>query len=226
MNGLVERQLSLGRALYVCFFIFERHSIKFTALFFFYKIMKNGWKRKATDTFRSLYDKTHFIVKRNGKLSPVILNDIGFNQRGITSGLILRKYMSDLSEHISKLFGIVVSNAIIIHILWSDDLIIFSDSIDGLRRQLNDLQKFCSENKIIVNETKTKYMGFGMAGQFAVYYNGNNIRQVEEFKYLDTITRPKKNGIKMYFTKKYSFICDKSRKAIFGLQKKLKCMKR
>ena len=29
----------------------------------------------------------------------------------------------------------------------------------------------------------------------------------------------------MYFTKNYSFKCDKTRKAIFGLQKKLKCVK-
>ena len=151
------------------------------------------------------------------KLSPVILNNIGFNQEGMTSGLMFRKYMSDLSEHLSKLFGIVVSNAIIIHILRGDDLIIFSDSVDGLQRQLNGLQKFCSQNKIIVNETKTKFMDLGMAGQFAAYYNGNNIRQVEEFKYLDTIIRSKKRWNQDVF--------DKSRKAIFGLQKKLKCMK-
>ena len=67
----------------------------------FSKIMKNGWKGKAIDTFRSLYDKTLFRVMRNGKLSPVILNNSGVNQGGITSGLIVRKYMSDLSEHIS-----------------------------------------------------------------------------------------------------------------------------
>ena len=90
---------------------------------------------------------------------------------------------------------------------------------------LNGLQKFCSQNKIIVNETKTKSMGFGMAGQFAVYYNGNVIKQVEEYKYLGIIIRPIKRWNQDVFYKKYSFICDKSRKAIFGLQKKLKCVK-
>ena len=61
--------------------------------------------------------------------------------------------MSDLSEHLSKQFGIVGSNNIIMLILWGDDLIIFSDSVDGLQKQLNGLQKICSQNKIIVNET-------------------------------------------------------------------------
>ena len=36
--------------------------------------------------------------------------------------------MSDLSTYLSKEYGIVISNEIIAHILWADDLILFSDS--------------------------------------------------------------------------------------------------
>ena len=97
MKGLVERQLSMGRALYVCFVDFSKAFDKINRSIIFYKLMKNGWKGKVIDTFRSLYDKTYFRVKRNGKLSPVILNNIGVNQGGITSGLMFRKYMSNLS---------------------------------------------------------------------------------------------------------------------------------
>ena len=80
--------------------------------------------------------------------------------------------------------------------------------------------------KIIVNETKTKSMGFSMAGQFAACYNGNVSRQVEECKYLGTIIRPiRRCNQDVFYKKNCSFICDKSRKAIFGLQTKLKCMK-
>ena len=95
LNGLVERQLSLGSTLYVCFVDFSKAFDKINRSILFYKLVKNGWKGKVTDTFRSLYDKTHFRVKRNGKLSPVIPNNIGVNQGGITSGLMFRKYMSD-----------------------------------------------------------------------------------------------------------------------------------
>ena len=90
LNGLVERQLSLGRALYVCFVDFSKAFDKINRSILFYKLMKNGWKGKVIATFRSLYDKTHFRVKRNGKLSPVILNNIEVNQGGITSGLMFR----------------------------------------------------------------------------------------------------------------------------------------
>ena len=144
LNSLVEGQLSLGRELNACFVDFSKAFDKINHSINFYKIMKNGWKGKVRDTFRSLYDKTHFRVKRKAKLSPVILNNIGVYQ-GITSGLRLCKYMSDLSAHLSKQFGIVVSNDIIMHILWDDDLIIFSDSVDGLQSNLMAFKSFVLE---------------------------------------------------------------------------------
>ena len=69
--------------------------------------------------------------------------------------------MSDLSSYLSKEIGIVISNEIIAHILWAGNLILYSGSPTGLQKQLNVLLKFCSNNKIIVNETKTKIVCFG-----------------------------------------------------------------
>ena len=91
---------------------------------------------------------------------------------------MFRKYMSDLSEYLSKQFGVVVSDDIVMHILWGDDLILFSYTVTGVQRQLHSLEKFCSRNKIIVNKTKTKSMSFGATGQFKVYHNEKMIIQV------------------------------------------------
>ena len=225
LNGLVERQLSLGKELYVCYIDFSKAFDKINRSILFYKLIRNGWKGKVIDTFGSLYTKTHFKVKRNGRLSPPILSNIGVNQGGITSGLMFRKYMSDLSEYLSKQFGVVVSDDIVMHVLWGDDLILFSDAVHGLQRQLHGLEKFCSRNKIIVNETKTKAMSFGATGQIKVYYNEKMIMQVDEYKYLGTIIRSTKRRNQDLFFRNFSFVGDKARKAIFGLQEKLKCIK-
>ena len=218
LNGLVERQLSLGKELYVCYIDFSKAFDKINRSILFYKLIRNGWKGKVIDTFRSLYAKTHFKVKRNGRLSPPILSNIGVNQGGITSGPMFSKYMSDLSEYLSKQFGVGVSDDIVMHILWGDDLILFLIQFMGL-------EKFCSRNKIIVNETKTKAMSFGATGQIKVYNNEKMIMQVDEYKYLGTIIRSTKRRNQDVFYRNFSFIGDKARKAIFGLQKKLKCIK-
>ena len=101
-------------------------------------------KGSVIDTLRSLYRKTHFRVKWNGKLNPPLNSNIGVNQGGISSGLMFRKYMSDLSLYLSKEVDIVITNEIIASVLWSDDLILFSDRSTGLQKQQYGLLKFCS----------------------------------------------------------------------------------
>ena len=55
--------------------------------------------------------------------------------------------MSDLSTYLSSEVGIAISNEIIAHILWGDDITLSSDTPSGLQKQLNGLLKFCSNNK-------------------------------------------------------------------------------
>ena len=109
----------------------------------FYKLVSSGWRGRVIDTFRSLYGKTHFQVKRNWRLSRATQKNLGVNPGGNYSGLMFRKYMSDLSTYLSSEVGIAISNEIIAHILWGD-LILFSDTPSGLQKQLNGLLKFCS----------------------------------------------------------------------------------
>ena len=155
--------------------------------------MNSGWKRRVIDTFRSLYWKTCFGVKCNGKSSPPLLNNIGVD-------LLIR----------GGAVGWCLEN------IWGDELILFSDTVEGLQRQLVGLQKFCSHNKIIVNETKTKSMCFGTGEECDVYFNGKLIQQVRRYKYLGTIVRCTKRINQGIFSENSSFVCDKSRKAIFG----------
>ena len=63
--------------------------------------------------------------------------------------------MADLGGYINTEYGVVVSKKILVHLLWADDLILFSYTEKGLQNLLNGLHNFSSNNKMIVNETKT-----------------------------------------------------------------------
>ena len=89
LNGLIERQLSIGIKFYVCFIDFSKTFDLINRTILFYKLMNSRWKGRVIDTFRSLYRKTHFIVKRNGKSSQPLLNNIGVNQGGSSVGWCL-----------------------------------------------------------------------------------------------------------------------------------------
>ena len=135
---------------------------------------------------------------------------------------MFRKYMSDLSRYLSSEVGFAISNEIIAHILWGDYLILFSDTPPGLQKDLSGLLKFCSNNKIIVYEIKTKSMCFGTNENLNVFFNGKPIQQVSQYKYLGVIVRSiKKVGQDMCFNN-YRYISDKSRRVVFSMKRMLK----
>ena len=94
-----------------------------------------------------------------GQLSPSIQNRTGVNQGGISSGLMFRKYLADLGEYLNNQHVIVISDEILVHLLWADDLILFSDTCEGMQNILNGLEKFSSNNQIVVNEKKMLCFG-------------------------------------------------------------------
>ena len=91
LNGLIQRQLNLGKSLFVCFVDFSKAFDLVNRSILFYKLLKLGWGGRVIDTLRNLYSKTKFRVKRNGMLSSPILNEIGVNQGGICSGILFGK---------------------------------------------------------------------------------------------------------------------------------------
>ena len=106
--------------------------------------------------------------------------------------------------------------------LWADDLILVSDSSYGLQKQLDGLQKFCSRNMMIVNELKTKVMVFSKRDEKVITFNGVAIQNADSYKYLGNIIRPVNMCSGDVFKDNSKFLCDKARKAIFLILKKLR----
>ena len=165
-------------------FTFQKHSIWLVTTYhiLFYKIMKGGWTGRVIDTLRSLYSKTHYRVKRGGKLSPMIPSLTGVNQGGAASGILFRKYLQDLDEYLKKDAGVCIGETLVAHLLWADDLVLFSNTKKGIQKQLNGLKHFCANNKMIVNEAKTKLMIFGKKCTGDIFFDEKKIELANEYK--------------------------------------------
>ena len=48
--------------------------------------------------------------------------------------------MADIGNYLNTEYGVVLSDEIIVHLLWADDLILFSDTQQGLQKLLNGPQ--------------------------------------------------------------------------------------
>ena len=213
-HDLIQRHLSIGSTLVVCFVDFAKAFDLINRCILFYKLMKGGWHGPVIDTFRSLYSTTSFRVKNNGRVNPMITNNLGVNQGGVANGILFRKYMADLEPYLSSAHGICISNKIIAYLSWADNLILFSDTFHGLPIQLDGLKQFCSNNHMIVNEIKTKSMVFGYPKKSKLHFNAVSIEEVTNYKYLgniiSSIRLPKQDPL----NNTCQFQCDETRKAI------------
>ena len=154
-----------GEPLYVCYVDFSTAVDLVNRHILFYKLIKQWWCGGVIGTLWLFCTKTYFRVKVDGRISLPIPNHIGVNQGENISGLLFRKYLTDLDEYLRKEVG----DTIIAHLLWEDDLILVTDSIKELQKQLDGLFNFCSDNMMIVNETKTKVMVCGSARRDIVF---------------------------------------------------------
>ena len=130
--------------------------------------------------------------------------------------------MSDLSSYLSSEFGILVGEEVLTHLLWADDLILISDSLSGIKKQLAGLQTFCRNNHMFINELKTKLMVFGCRDKYEIVFNGGIIKQVDKYKFLGVIFRSTDRINSDPFSLNYEYLCDKARKSLFAIKSKLK----
>ena len=222
LTSLVQRQLSLGKPLYVCFVDFSKAFDLVNRAILFYKLINSGWSGRLIETVKDLYSKTSFCFKFQGEVSSAVPNNIGVNQGGNASGFLFRKYISDLGEFLHAKVGVCIGDTILSHLLWADDLILFSDSLTGIQKQLDGLFEFCSKNRMIVNELKTKIMMFGNGPKGEVSFNGNLIKWVDKYKYLGNMINSTKQPNGDIFKENAKYLCQKARGAIFSFFNKTK----
>ena len=71
--------------------------------------------------------------------------------------------------------------------MFTDDIALISDTIQGLKRQLKNLEKFCEMYKMIVNVIKTKIRVFRLGGRLRAnekfFYKGIQLKIVNGFQY-------------------------------------------
>ena len=72
-------------------------------------------------------------------------------------------------------------------LMYADDLIIISESKEGLQKQINKLEEYCAKWKLNINNKKTKVMIFNRGNKLInnnFQTSNGTIENVKEFKYL------------------------------------------
>jgi hypothetical protein len=111
-------------------------------------------------------------------------------QGEILSPILFSLFLEDLETHLqdSGELGIELDQLTLFVILFADDLVLMSETAEGLQNMLNALHGYCVKWNLVVNVTKTKLMVFRRGGVLKANevwrYNNEHIDVVNVFVYL------------------------------------------
>ena len=112
--------------------------------------------------------------------------------RGI-SPFLFSMYLNDIEEHfiLNGFEGINLDMFKLFLLLYADDIVIMSETEEGLKHSLFLLEKYSDRWKLTVNATKTKVMIFRKGGRInrniRFIYKGHVLEIVSKFTYLGIV---------------------------------------
>ena len=184
-----------GKKLYGCFVDFSKAFDTISREKLFEKLLKCGVNGNFYNVLKNMYFNDETRIRVGEHLSDVIFPNQGVRQGCILSPLLFNIYLSDLPLRLESAGGAGprVGWMTFSNVIWADDLIILSESENGLNEMLGELSSYAAENNMTINIDKTKAMIFNKTGRFIrrnFKYRDSNIETVREYKYLGFLLVP------------------------------------
>ena len=119
---------------------------------------------------------------------------MGVRQGCVLSPLLFNIYMSDFPKSLSQDIGVCINDNLRINcILWADDIILFSETEEGLNTLLSELKTYSDLNHLKINTDKTKCMIFNKTGRLIrrnFFLGTKRLENVRCYKYLGLMITP------------------------------------
>ena len=128
-----------------------------TALY--YKLLNRGIDGNLLNIIKSMFSKAECRVKWDSRISDILISEFGVLQGGMLSPKLFTEFLQDISASFNQDQGIAVDTLLMVYLLFADGLVLFSESAEGLQKQLTALYSYTSLwHMIIVSIPKTKVL--------------------------------------------------------------------
>ena len=180
-----------------------------------YKLLQNNINGMFYRILCDMNKNNYLSVKLDSKFTQPFKSDIGVRQGVVLIPNIFKFFLNDLNISIeSSGIGTTLFNTNIGCLLYADDLVLISDSKNGLQKQLNILNECLS-----VNISKTKVIIFNKTGKLV-----QDIFHIEN-QVIECATSYKYIGIMLQASEKFNqarkMMYNKALKGMFKIRKDL-----
>ena len=166
-----------------------------------------------------MYSELKAAVKLSNGITPFFNKTVGLRQGCNLSPLLFNIFVNDIFDifHDLKCCPVKLNNKPITSLMYADDLLILSETEDGLKESLQRLGKYAKQWKMKITAKKTKIMVFNKQGRksdMKVKLDDLVIESCKQYPYLGTVFTPR-NNFKTAQNELYKKAC----RAFFGYLK-------
>lgn len=186
---LVNSYLQSGSAVYCCFLDASKAFDRVNHDRLFNILLERGVPSFIVRLMDFWYLNQTMYVRWGTAISNVFQVKNGVRQGGVLSPLLFNLYINDLSINLKFLnFGLSYGSGIINHIIYADDIVLFSPTAGGLQCLIDVCEQFSTHADIIFNCQKSVCMSIfsgSLVYSTPEFHLGNTkLSLVNEVKYL------------------------------------------
>ena len=165
LQALTEKYMGKGEKLHACFIDYKKAYDSVWRKGLLYKLLKQNIRGLLYHQIKSMYDDVSMCVKQNGYVSDFFRSDRGVKQGDVLSPILFNLFINDVNDQFDdSCVPVSLNNRKLSCLLYADDLIILSESKEGMENCLERLNKFCSKWKLEINIDKSKAMVLNQRG--------------------------------------------------------------
>ena len=219
LKTLVTKSIKQKKKLYGAFIDFKKAYDTVNRSTLLNTLSKIGIGKHLMANLCSLYGDVNYSIRLGDHILDPISSNLGLKQGCPLSPLLFNIYINNIAEYLNSKpeKNLIIQDTLINHFLYADDLVLLSETKEGLQDQLNRLNKFAKDKDLTVNTKKSMVMIFNKAGKRLkeqITYDGKELDIVHSFTYL---------GIDITSSGSFAAgireLTNKARKAMFSLYK-------
>ena len=221
LKTIIDQAFMKKKYLYVCFVDLQKAFDSVNRKALIHKLEKCVDTGPFLNIIKDMYRDVRFSIKLERGATSAFSTSAGVKQGCPLSPTLFSLYVNDLiNEFDNNCQPALLGEKKISCLLYADDLVLISESPDGLQTSLNKLDNYCKYWNLQVNIKKTNVMIFNKLGRLIhkeKFFIGNKpVAIASEYKYLGLLFKP--SGT---FSHAVNNLTNKAKKAMFSLRSTL-----